>query len=192
MKKLISTLLISIVLALPFVAGQQKVPQHIFVPVHLHVHPECLATNAQLDEQINVLNREYGRATPFQFQRVSEDADPILIGGKNSLNLYAVSLTTLFGFEYIGVLGVNVDERVLIDCDTLPGGKWPRYNKGFTAVHEVGHWLGLSHEQGTCAVGRCNWMDNDVDDTYKGVSFNKGQTDLMINTAMKDRGFKLF
>jgi len=63
----------------------------------------------------------------------------------------------------------------------------PRYNKGRTATHEIGHWLGLRHiwgdddkEDGSCPSHDCCWGSDEVNDTpnqetrnYKCPSFPK-------------------
>jgi hypothetical protein len=79
-------------------------------------------------------------------------------GGADALNIYTNAPDG-------GVLGwaafpdrvkssagsINSNDGIVLRFDTLPGGSLFPYNRGNTAVHEVGHWLGLFHTfQGGC------------------------------------------
>lgn len=69
-------------------------------------------------------------------------------GGAQTLNLYIAQLGEL-------VLGYSTYpywygsepalDGVVIDWRTLPGGSLRNFDRGFTGVHEIGHWLGLLH-----------------------------------------------
>ncbi len=53
------------------------------------------------------------------------------------------------------------------DCFGTVGTLRPAYNKGRTATHEIGHWMGLRHIWGDDACG-----NDDVDDTPSQSGFN--------------------
>ncbi|RSN14158.1 zinc metalloprotease [Nonomuraea sp. WAC 01424] len=69
-------------------------------------------------------------------------------GGAQTLNLYIAQLSELmlgFAAYPYWYAGAPALAGVVIDWRTLPGGAMTNYNKGFTGVHEIGHWLGLFH-----------------------------------------------
>ncbi|KAF8071238.1 MEP1 [Scenedesmus sp. PABB004] len=86
-------------------------------------------------------------------------------GGAAALNIYIIRPASgtlgwsTFPWE-MAKLGVGFD-GVVVHVGTLPGGTMAPYNRGYTMVHEVGHWLGLLHvfENGCSAAG------DSVDDT---------------------------
>lgn len=165
------------------------------VPVRFHVisdgHVGQL-TRSVIDAQVRALNAAYGGASggadtgmsfrlgttdvtdnahwferPHDYQAQMESA--LSRGGPGTLNLYTAAVgSEVLGFSSFpqwyrlrpGIDGVVVDYR------SVPGGPSPNFSRGYTAVHETGHWLGLFHpfENG------CTPPGDGIDDTpYESV-----------------------
>jgi len=157
-------------------------------------------SDKQIGEQMDVLNetfREYG----FQFvldsigrvdntrwsQHVAEDGsinedleiemkEELAISPATTLNLYICNIGTL-GYSTIPQKNHPEDDfrhGSVINYTTLPGGDGDLgapYNEGDTAVHEIGHYLGLYH---TFENG-CDEPGDYVDDTpFEGVQTDGG------------------
>ncbi|MBW9205944.1 zinc metalloprotease [Mumia sp. zg.B17] len=79
-------------------------------------------------------------------------------GKKRDLNLYIAAPTERGDLQVLGYATFPqrpksklATDGVVIHRDSMPGGRFRGYNKGDTAVHETGHWLGLYHTfQGGC------------------------------------------
>ncbi|MFA1543289.1 zinc metalloprotease [Actinomadura monticuli] len=146
----------------------------ISVPVYFHVIHDGVKGNVSTEEvqrQISTMNASYGgrnggadtqvsfvlreisrtdNATWFQDpERYEGTYKPQLRkGGKGTLNLYS----TFIGGDLLGwstfPWKYTADPQmdgVTIHYGSMPGGYIDNFNKGFSATHEVGHWLGLYH-----------------------------------------------
>ena len=164
-------------------------PAPIVVPVHVHVihdGKDGNVTEAQLAHQIDALNASYN-PHGISFTRVDTDrsnnatwfrmtpGSPAERQAKTTLgreherrlNLYiARPGAGLLGWATFpfDLAGDPARDGVVILDLSLPGCPAP-YGEGKTAVHEVGHWLGLFHT----FEGGCRPPGDEVDDTpYEG------------------------
>ncbi|WP_240777277.1 zinc metalloprotease [Nonomuraea basaltis] len=148
-------------------------PAKITVPTRVHVITKGVpkVSGQAVKTQIAMLNSAYAGAfggvdtgVRFTLQSVSVKenaawfADPVTNeqtmktalhkGGAGTLNLYIAQLSELMlGFASYPYWyeGAPVLDGVVVDWRSLPGGTMTNYNRGFTGVHEIGHWLGLFH-----------------------------------------------
>jgi len=138
---------------------------------------------SQIDAQIDVLNATYAaagwsfvlagvdRTTNASWYTMSDGSTTELeaktalrIGSADALNLYTANPGdgslgwSTFPSSYAAA---SRDDGVVILYASLPGGDAAPYNLGYTATHEVGHWMGLYHT----FQGACDGNNDDVDDT---------------------------
>ena len=146
----------------------------VTVPVYFHVlhdGAEGNVSEALIQRQISTLNASYGgrngganTRVSFSLRGVSRTdnaawfSDPeryeatykpkLHQGGKGTLNLYSARI----GGELLGwstfpwkYQSEPTMDGVTVHYGSMPGGNIQNFNKGFSATHEVGHWLGLYH-----------------------------------------------
>jgi hypothetical protein len=161
-------------LAAPVFDTAKRLDGKIVIPVRFHVITNGRVgrvPKSRVVQQVAALNAAYGGRTGgadtgvlFRLTKVSVTTNArwftrpkqnerammtaLRRGGRGTLNLYsAVVGVEVLGFStfpqwYRGHPGLD---GVVVDYRSLPNGGTEHFNRGYTAVHEVGHWLGLLH-----------------------------------------------
>ncbi|MEV5825590.1 zinc metalloprotease [Spirillospora sp. NPDC052242] len=155
-------------------AAERRAAKQFTVPVYFHVLHDGSrgnVSNAEVKRQIKVMNDAYGGRyggddtdVSFRLRGItrSDNADwfrypeqyegsykpRLRRGGKGTLNLYSAYVEgdllgwSTFPWKYRDDPKMD---GVTIHYGSMPGGHIDRFNRGFSATHEVGHWLGLYH-----------------------------------------------
>ncbi|RIL09355.1 MAG: hypothetical protein DCC75_06695, partial [Proteobacteria bacterium] len=164
------------------------------IPVYFNIIQDSSLSNPasedQISAQMDVLNQAYsGSGYSFALAGIqtvvdeswaidllagsaeaSEMKSTLRVGDAQSLNIYLTGLGgsllgyATFPWDYAFNPG---DDGIVMLSTTLPGGSAFRYDLGNTAVHEVGHWLGLFHtfQPGFGEANGCGTQGDFVSDT---------------------------
>jgi hypothetical protein len=175
--------------------SSRRLAGRLVVPVRFHAITDGRngrLTSEVIDQQLRSLNAAYGGTTggadtgvsfrlesaevvrnPQWFERPHDFQTQMLgtlaKGGPGTLNLFTAAVgSDVLGFSSFPQwyrLRPTLD-AVVVDYRSVPGGAFDHFSRGYTAVHEIGHWLGLFHpfENG------CTPPGDGVDDTpYEGA-----------------------
>jgi hypothetical protein len=147
-------------------------PVHVPMDVHvIHAGRAGDVSGERIRRQIDVLNATFGGRTggadtgfrftlrqvdrtnnaswyhhPEQHERAMKSR--LHRGGAGTLNLYTADIgEQLLGWSTFPWRdrGHAALDGVVVHVDSLAGGSIEHYSRGYTATHEIGHWLGLFH-----------------------------------------------
>ena len=154
--------------------SSRRLAARLVIPVRFHAITDGrngMLTRSVVDAQLHNLNAAYGGTTggadtgvSFRldsadlvrnaawFERPHDEQRQMLgtldRGGPGTLNLYTAAVgTDVLGFSSFPQwyrLRPALD-GVVVDYRSVPGGPLEHFDRGYTAVHEIGHWLGLFH-----------------------------------------------
>jgi hypothetical protein len=166
---------------------------------------EGVVPDAQIAAQLAVLNSAFagtegpgGADTPFRFalQGTTRSIKPewyafapgskatlqakstLRRGGQETLNLYISGIGDgLLGYAEFPKAGKGKDayDGVVLLNASLPGGSAAPYDKGDTAAHEVGHWLGLYHTFQNGCSARGDWVEDTPSEAMPAFDCPVGQ-----------------
>jgi Pregnancy-associated plasma protein-A len=179
-------------------AKSYDVKRDIVFPVHvLIVDAGGPVTDAQVIEQIKVLNDSYSGATGGYDTRIRFDLETVerttqryvdvAYGSANEAAAKKILFDKYPGANRLRIVFTSLEDGLLgwatfpfdyeakpamdglmVLSASLPGGSAAPYNEGDTLTHEVGHWVGLYH---TFQNG-CNAPGDSVKDTPRVASPN--------------------
>lgn len=130
------------------------------------------------------LNAEWFNMTPGS--TAEKDCKTALHrGGAETLNFYSATAGPYLGWSTFPSSYKAHPEMdgIVVDFRSFPGGTYERFNLGFTATHEAGHWVSLFH---TFQNG-CSASNDRVDDTPAERYPARG-CPVGIDTCPKDPG----
>lgn len=137
----------------------------------------CLAQRVPNGDATNGILRTTTNRSSFNY--LTEDIKYSDAGGADAwstekyFNIWIGSLTdNILGYASFPGEGLSVEQGVVIDYRSLPGGAYTQYNQGKTLVHETGHYFNLYHIWGD-DDGQCSGTDF-VDDTPNQADATEG------------------
>jgi hypothetical protein len=127
--------------------------------------PQGKPTNGIIDKYTKSASRSANDKMKF-----SASGGDNALDSKRYLNIWVCNLSGSLGYSSLPG-SVSDKDGVVIQYNVFgtTGNLRPPFNKGRTATHEIGHWLGLMHLWGNALCG-----DDHIDDTPPQRSYNNG------------------
>lgn len=149
----------------------------------------CLAQRTPLGEITNGIERT--TTTKTSFSNSEDGAKHATLGGADIWNgdkyfnvWVTVLANNLLGYATFPNDGAPLEQGVVIDYHSLPGGSYTNYNGGKTLTHETGHYFNLYHIWGD-DNGSCDGTDY-VDDTPNQANSTTGcYTGIKLDSCTK-------
>jgi hypothetical protein len=191
-------------------AGRIVIPVFVHVITQGSGYDNGEISNKTIHDQITVMNETYagergGADTGFSFDLVGVDRTlntewfnmgpqtqaerrcktALRRGGAETLNIYTATAGIYLGWATFPSSYKSQPEMdgIVIDFRSMPGGTYERFNLGFTATHEAGHWLLLYHTfQNGCSTNG-DYIDDTPSERYPARGCPVG-----IDTCVKDPG----